>query len=43
MSKYLYKCDFDASFKVVPGGCHRFFFGVKVKTVNGLDDLKGAI
>ncbi len=20
-------------FKVVPGGCHRYFFGVKVKTV----------
>ncbi len=35
---------------MVPGGYHRYFFGVKVKTVkliggtsNGLDDLKAAI
>ncbi len=37
------------NFKVVPGGCHRYFFGVKVKTVkliggtNGVDHLKAAI
>ncbi len=29
--------------KVVPGGYHRYFLGVKVKTVKLIDDLKAAI
>ncbi len=30
--------NYSHSFKVVPGGCHRYFFGVKVKTVKLIDD-----